>query len=242
MDERYRLVFRGEILEGQHKAVVKRRLTELLKLDDARLAKLFSGKPIVLKRDVDRNTAARYQALFKEAGGQLRVQQESPTGNDAADAPAGPSPVAKAAAPEAAQNPERVPLAERLGDAAETPTGKGFAAIAAEIDAPDFEVINTYLPPPGAPRTEIDAPEYEIAEVGVRLREPVEAPLAQVAEVDFELAEVGSDLLLDRPAAVVTDIAAIDFELAEVGADIGPAPLPVTVQAPDISHLALAER
>ena len=34
MDERYRLIFRGEILDGQHRAVVKRRLTELLDLKE----------------------------------------------------------------------------------------------------------------------------------------------------------------------------------------------------------------
>ncbi|MEM8766656.1 MAG: hypothetical protein AAGE43_04380 [Pseudomonadota bacterium] len=241
MDERYRLVFRGEILEGQHKAVVKRRLTELLKLDDARLAKLFSGKPIVLKRDVDRNTAARYQTLFKEAGGRLRVQQEAPADADPAAAP-DPSPVADSVAEQKTR--KRVPLSERLGDAAEpaeTSSAKGFAAVAAEIDAPDFEVINSYFPPPDEPRLEIDAPDYEVAEVGVTLREPAEAPLAQVAEVDFELAEVGEDLLLERQPAAVAELREIDFELAEVGADLAPAPLPVAAQAPDISHLALAE-
>ena len=51
MDERFRLVFRGEILEGQHRAVVKRRLTDLLKLSEAQLDKLFSGNPVTIKRD-----------------------------------------------------------------------------------------------------------------------------------------------------------------------------------------------
>ena len=86
MDERYRLIYRGEILDGQHRAVVKRRLTELLKLGDAQVEKLFAGQPVVLKRDVDRATAARYQALFKKAGGRLRVTAEAAA--EASGAPA----------------------------------------------------------------------------------------------------------------------------------------------------------
>ena len=222
MDERYRLVFRGEILEGQHKAVVKRRLTELLKLDDARLAKLFSGKPIVLKRDVDRKTAAHYQALFKQAGGALRVQPEEPAANESAGSAA--APVAEPASSDA------------------PPAAAGLSAAAQAIEAPDFEVISTYFPPPEAPRAEIDAPDFEVAAVGATIVEPSEAPRAQVAEVNFELAEVGADLLLERPAALVAEIGEIEFEVAELGADIGPTPMPVVFEAPDVSHLALAER
>ena len=73
MEERYRLVFRGELLEGQHRAVVKRRLTELMQLSEVQVEKLFSGAPVVLRSDVDRKTAAKYQTLFKQAGGRLQV-------------------------------------------------------------------------------------------------------------------------------------------------------------------------
>jgi len=48
MDERYRLVFRGDVQDGQHRAVVKKRLGQLLKIDGEKLA-------------------------FKQAGARLRV-------------------------------------------------------------------------------------------------------------------------------------------------------------------------
>lgn len=73
MSERYRLLFRGEVHEGQHPAVVKKRLGQALKLDDERLETLFSGKAVILKRDADPPTAARYQALFKNSGARLRI-------------------------------------------------------------------------------------------------------------------------------------------------------------------------
>ena len=73
MSERFQLMFRGEILDGQHKAVVKKRLAQLLNIDDDRVQRLFAGEPVVIKKDVDRATAARYQDEFKKAGARLRV-------------------------------------------------------------------------------------------------------------------------------------------------------------------------
>lgn len=69
----YHLVFRGEVLEGQDRSAVARRLAALLKLDAAKVRTLFSGQPVVLKRDVAKDVAARYQAAFRDAGARLRV-------------------------------------------------------------------------------------------------------------------------------------------------------------------------
>ena len=73
MSDQYRLVFAGEVLEGQHPAVVKKRLATILKLTDERMDLLFAGKPVVIKKIVDKQAAARYQAAFKKAGARLRV-------------------------------------------------------------------------------------------------------------------------------------------------------------------------
>ena len=65
MSEQFRLVFAGEINQGQHAAVVKKRLGAVLKLDTERMDVLFSGKSVVVKKVTDIATAARYQAAFK---------------------------------------------------------------------------------------------------------------------------------------------------------------------------------
>ena len=222
MDERYRLVFRGEVLEGQHKAVVKRRLTELMKLDEARLEKLFSGSPVVVKRDVDRKTAARYQALFKQAGGRLRVLAEQP-GNDVAQDTAAPAPGRTAAAA------PTVPAAPAAAAAPGSPTGSTLT------------IVSSYFPPPAEPAPEIQAPEFGVAEVGATLLEAVESPPVVVPEADFELAEVGADLLPERVQATPPEIGFIDFEVAEVGADLGPGDRGEAIAPPDVSHIQLAE-
>jgi hypothetical protein len=73
MGERYKLVFRGEVLEGQHPAVVRKRLGQAGSFDKAQLDKLFSGKVVVVKRDAGKDAAERLRTLFDNAGARLRV-------------------------------------------------------------------------------------------------------------------------------------------------------------------------
>jgi hypothetical protein len=73
MEDRYRLVYRGEVLDGEHRAVVKKRLAGLLKVEGERLDALFSGDVVVIRREADRETAAKFEAAFKQAGARLRV-------------------------------------------------------------------------------------------------------------------------------------------------------------------------
>lgn len=222
MDEKYRLIFRGEILEGQHRAVVKRRLMELLKLDPARLEKLFSGEPVVLKRDADRKTAARYQALFKQAGGRLRVKALHDESGEVAPS-LGPVSQEKSA---------------ELPDSPVDPKKPG----AGNIQAPDLKVQSTWFPPPEGPRPEIQAPDFPVAEVGARMADPKDTPHAEVEDVVFDVAEVGAELLLEKPEMVAVDVGPLDFEVAEVGADLGPAQREPEPEAPDVSHLSLLDR
>lgn len=215
MDEKYRLIFSGELLDGQHRAVVKRRLIELLKLKDGQVEKLFSGQPVVLKRDVDRETAARYQALFKKAGGQLRVKSETPA--------------------------EGAPVAENVAEKPAPASMEGRPAAVVGIEAPDFKVQSTWFPPAAAASAEIEAPDYAVAAVGSDLTDKKSAPIATVAEVDFDLAEVGADLLTERKDAPVVDLGPLAFDLADVGADIGTPNGSEQAVAPDVSHIVLME-
>lgn len=73
MADSYKLVFRGEVLQGQHPAVVRKRLAEAGSFSDDQLDKLFSGRPVVVKRDADTAVAARVQSMFRNAGARLRV-------------------------------------------------------------------------------------------------------------------------------------------------------------------------
>jgi len=187
MDDKFRLVFRGEILEGQHRAVVKRRLMELMKLSEAQLEKLFSGKPVVIKSDVDKETAARYQAQFKQAGGQLRVLAEQPEDAEMQSvAAASGSSVAEFTVQTSYFSPPEEPRAE--------------------IQAPDFEVADvgsTLIDAVESSPVVVPEPDFELAEPGVDiLTEPREAAETFVATLEFEIADLGATLGVASSTAV----------------------------------------
>lgn len=67
------LVFAGEVLEGFSTAEVKQRVARALKLDDAKLRSMFSGKRVVIKRGVDAADADRWVAKFGAMGARLHI-------------------------------------------------------------------------------------------------------------------------------------------------------------------------
>ena len=187
MDDKYRLVFRGEILEGQHKAVVKRRLAEFMKLDEARLEKLFSGSSVVIKRDVDKNTAAKYQALFKQAGGRLRVLAE---GQETAGSAGGSPEIAAVPTPSANEAGTPFTVQTSYFPPPEEP--------APEIEAPDFnvaEVGGNLLDAVELPEVVVPEPDFQLADLGEDLLvERIEAIETRFDGLDFEVLEVGADI------------------------------------------------
>jgi hypothetical protein len=84
----FNLVFDGRIADGFSQAQVRENLARLFSLDEGRLQILFSGKPVVLKKGLDRAQAIRFRNALARAGalGLIRSHAEpSPT-------PARPSP------------------------------------------------------------------------------------------------------------------------------------------------------
>lgn len=93
-----RLVFAGEILEGFQLDEVKRRVGEAFKLDEARIAAMFSGARTVLKRSLSATEATRYVAQLGRLGARVHIEplQAAPA-LAVAPAPAAAPPLAAAA-------------------------------------------------------------------------------------------------------------------------------------------------
>ncbi|MCU0835125.1 MAG: hypothetical protein MUC77_11950 [Chromatiaceae bacterium] len=72
-DARFDILFAGETLPGANPAEVRRRVQALFKVSDEAAERLFSGKPIAVKRAVDAETSRRYDALFRDAGALVRI-------------------------------------------------------------------------------------------------------------------------------------------------------------------------
>ena len=247
--EQFRLVFSGEVLDGQHPAVVKKRLGAVLKLDDARMDKLFSGKPVVVKKSADSGNAAKYQRAFQKAGARLRVLPvagEAPAPTEPVPpttTPPTPPPAAKAAPP-----PPAVPRTE--GDMSVMPVGSDILADSERAPEQTADIDTSHLTTQdGAGRAvfitadtmaEEAGPNVDhisLAELGSQIgRADPDLDTAEI-DVDFDLAEVGAvlgQLARQEATAPVPDV---DFDVAEVGVDLNQIPEDTPPPAPDTSHL-----
>ncbi|MBD3646477.1 MAG: hypothetical protein HUJ31_03270, partial [Pseudomonadales bacterium] len=95
----YAIVFKGEILEGFQAFSVKAHLSKMMKADAEKMATLFSGKQVVLKRTPSKEEAAKYGKALRKIGADVKVKVVK--GADK-PAPAKPAAQADAATPQAA--------------------------------------------------------------------------------------------------------------------------------------------
>jgi hypothetical protein len=66
MNNKYNIIFKGEIKKGQNLDVVKSRFEKYLKLNPQKIIKLFSGRTVIIKKSVDKNEAKSVlQRLYK---------------------------------------------------------------------------------------------------------------------------------------------------------------------------------
>jgi TM2 domain-containing membrane protein YozV/type II secretory pathway pseudopilin PulG len=99
--QRYKIIFEGKVAEGVDPETARGNLQRLLKVDDATLEKLFSGKRVVLKKGCDASVVKKYQAALTKAGLQYKAEPETSSTPDITPT--------KAQAPEPAP---RIPAAE----------------------------------------------------------------------------------------------------------------------------------
>ena len=67
-DQLFEVAFSGQINEGADLDDVKDKVGKIFKADEGKLALLFSGKRVVIKKNIDQATAAKYQVALGNAG------------------------------------------------------------------------------------------------------------------------------------------------------------------------------
>lgn len=83
MQTKYKIVFRGEILPGHDPAGVKQRAATVFKLDPVKLEeKLFTGRPVVLVKDLDSQQLEQYVKKLENLGLKIYQLKESGTATD----------------------------------------------------------------------------------------------------------------------------------------------------------------
>lgn len=112
-DENFEVIFAGQIVQGAQLEQVKARVAAIFKTDVAKIAHLFSGSPVVIKKGIDQSMALKYQAAMQAAGALCEIRQAAQV---AAPPPVAGSPAARpvptrsAAVSHAPPAPQTAPL------------------------------------------------------------------------------------------------------------------------------------
>lgn len=107
MAETFNVIFRGDIAPGSTLAEVRERLRQHFNLDESRAAQLFSGRPVVVKKDLDQQRADQFCQLLAGMGAVAEVRASGDGGQAARGSPP-PSPSApvESAAPDIPSAPQ----------------------------------------------------------------------------------------------------------------------------------------
>ncbi len=204
----YDVYFSGAMLRNADPEEAKRKIGAMFKLEGAKLDRLFSGKPIPIKRGVDMDQAVKFRVAFRDAGALVDIV---PAGQPAPDPAARPQPPQRPAAP-------LPPTA--------APTAASPAAPPAPATAPPpstsagdsgLSLADGPLPPsPEADRTPIPIPDFGLsAPQGFNLSDcapPVEAaPLPDISAMNLDQAGATLDeTSLPEPLEIDTEALSLD--------------------------------
>jgi hypothetical protein len=235
----YDIYFRAEILAGQDEALVKARIGAMFKANEAKIAQLFSGKAIAIKKGVDKAAALKYQQAFKNAGAKAVIT-------------ASPAP---SAAPVSKATPSATPeIASAVSATAPSPKAEATApteSVASE-SAPTKSEGSWDVLPPGSDvlkpserkvveDANIDTSAIKLASVFAQVDEPPTPPPAPDTQ-HLSMAKAGSDMNPDKPepaAPLEIDLSALD--LAEAGARMSDESEEIAPLDIDLSAISTAE-
>lgn len=215
-DQSYRVVFEGTIADGFSIGMVKKNLAKLFKADNERIATIFSGQPVVLKKNVDEATARKYQAALLKAGAATIIRQKLP-----------------AASPQssAAQDSPAPPIKPDTDDWSLAPTGSVLLrdnerqhTEEREIDLSHISLASTFLMPEEQASTAPPPPDtghISIAEPGATLStaKATEQPSTAIDDLNATLAPVGTELGerspdTPAPAIDISHLSVVDNEVS----------------------------
>lgn len=81
----YNLIFQGKIIDGASLDEVKTNVARLFKADAAKTETLFSGKTIIIKKNLDSETTKKYLAILKKAGAIIQAVKTKETSDSTLD-------------------------------------------------------------------------------------------------------------------------------------------------------------
>lgn len=207
-DKDFRIIFEGELADGFSLGMVKKNLGALFKADTDRIAQIFGGQAVVLKRGLDQSGAEKYQAALLKAGAITRLQNgdEEPVA-----APPPPPPRER----KAAYDWSLAPAGSSLLRPNERPKKRTTEVTVEHISmASSFAVTEPESePPPPAP----DVSSITLADTGSDMGEIPrdDGSNLSVADLEASIAPPGSDLLDEKSDTPELEIDLSHLSLSE---------------------------
>lgn len=241
-EDKYDLVFAGELVKGFELAQVKRNLQGLFRIDAQKVEKLFSGAEVVLKKGVGSEAANKYRVAMKKAGAVVILVLNT----DSADQPSSAS--------VSTQVDKSEPASVRAQSALETTPGAQPARSEPRphsIDAPEYDLAGVgddILQPHERARiepVEVDISALSLAEQNGNLVSVHELQRPEPVKVDIpdiDVAPLGSDVLKEEERVKVEPVK-MDLDalsVAEPGERLSE-PEQSSPPAPNVDHIRLAD-
>ena len=194
MSERFHILFRGQTVEGMEPTLVKMNLGRLFKSGPQQIDKLFTGKPVALKRDLDPETAAKYFAILKKTGAVCElVNAETLEQQDTG--------IRRAVEPNI---PKKSPVA-------------ASASSSEPMESSQVEVIEA-APPPTA---EVVEEDWSVAPAGSILKEAAAKPVPPSPDLsELSLAPTGADLIDNPTKPVPPEVDLSELSMAPLGSNM----------------------
>jgi len=183
MSNTFEVVFNGIVLEGFDPAETRAKIGKLFNADEAKIARLFSGNSVVIKKGLDEATANKYLGAFKNAGAKAIVRDT---------AAAAEAPVQEIqAAPPPSETPEPAPTEPATKPATPISSGSSMFEHSGEASAHVTAAPKTQVELDSNP----DLSAFSLRENTGNLVDPSDdVPEANIDVGDISLASAGSDL------------------------------------------------
>lgn len=246
----YDVSFSGKLVDGADPSEVKNNVAKLFKTDVRKIEVMFSGKRVVIKRNLDQQSALKYQLAMKNIGAicDLTENQEEPVVQEAPEAPQ-----------YSAENPPPIPPPQSVANPKPVPEKKGVVEqnVEANIEATSKSETNTQpvsvgdmasvtIAPPGETIIEyeqIAEPEIDISAISIdeSKSDLVEHKVVPEPNIDVSAISMdnsGDDLVQhEKIVEPEFDISAISID--ETGADLTTQKEVPSLEV-DISNISMA--
>jgi len=209
----YELAFYGKIVDGVALEKVQANIALLFKASDEQVARMFTGKRVVIRNKLDEETALKYVIAMKKRGALCQIEKMGQPGVEVNFSAGEDKPMEPAPKPQMAQPAAAIPTP------ASTPTPKSAPEPVPEAEKPRAKKVQmanpNALPIAGEKVDDIlSATNFDLDPTGIRLSEEHEEIFPEHHEFD-------------------------DVTLAPTGSDLVDKKEEVPVALPDISHLSI---